>query len=278
MKNPKMEAIEAISLAMNEMMNTFNTLKTTILDSKNYLAGATLCPQTGAKIDGDIRENLIKALGDWNIHSTSTAGEVIRYIGYFVASDAIISSVEHFNTAKETLTSTSMALSAQGVSEREMRNAYAKAGFPVIHPLQARRAIRVIDAEDLQHISFSVAKNIESIERLPVQKARERLEKAEADDILAMLVNLESNDTVRWHKPVAAHIRANIVHKSEKHGRQSKMIHASLPILIKGSQQLPKIIFNQPSDSRTRKARSDTASNNKIPLPFINDGYLSFGA
>lgn len=277
MKNSKMEAIAAISLAMNEMTDAFNALKTTILDSNNYLAGAILCPQTGTEIGGDIRENLIKAFGDWNIHSSSTAGEVVRYVGYFAASDPIACSVERFNTAKEILTSTSMSLSAQGITEREMRSAYAKAGFPVIHPLQARRTIKVIDAENLQHISFSIAKNIESIERLPVQKARERLEKAEADDILAMLVNLDPNDTVRWHKPVATHIRANIVHKSEEHGRQSKMIHASLPIIIKGSQQLPKIIFNQPKNSRTRKTRSDTASNNKIALPFINDGYLSFG-
>lgn len=276
MKISQIKAIEHLSLAMTELADTFNKLKDTILDNDNYLAGAILCSQTGVELGGDSRENLIKALGDWNIHSTSTTGEVIRYIGYYTACDAIIDNIDRFNAAKEKLTNTSRSLSAQGTTEREMRNAYAKAGFPVIHPLQARRTIKVIDAQNLQHISFSVAKKIESIEKVPIQIARERLENAEAHDILAMLVNLAPNDIVRWHKPVATHIRANIVHNSKEFGRQSKMIHASLPVIIKGSKQLPKIIFNQPKDTQTRKTRSDTISSNKIALPFINDGYLSF--
>lgn len=275
MTQSNLQAIEAISKSMTGLTDTFITVKSLILDGDNFITGEILCPETGEVITGNPRENLIKALGDWNIHSSSTAGEVVRYPGYFLACDKIVSAIRSLNEAKENLSNTTKNLVADGATEREIRNAYAKSGHAVIHPLQARRLIKIVNNNNLRRISFSIAKRIESIEKLTVQKAAKRLENHEAFDLLELLVNLNPDDTVRWHRPVSSHIRANIVHEAAQGAeRQSKMIHSSLPIIIENGTELPKIVFNQPKENR--KKRSDTLSLNKVLLPFIKDGYMSF--
>lgn len=274
MTNEKPNAIEHLGTALELLTNSFNELRSSILNRQNEIKGSLLRADNGQEIIGDKREGLIKALGDWDIHPTSTAGEVTRYIGCFAVQEEITNKIHQFNDAKDNLTKTSKNLSSLGVSEREMRNAYAKNGFPLLHPLQARRLIRVICNKNLRSISFSIAKSIESIEKITVKVARQRLENHDACDILSMISNLNADHQVRWHKPVNTHIRANIVHRSGEDGRSSKMIHCSLPIIINNAHDLPKIVFNQPKEPR--KKRNDTLSKNKIALPFISEGYLSF--
>jgi hypothetical protein len=273
MTNEKPNAIEHVGTALELLTHSFNELKSSILNSQS-IKGSLLRIDNGQEITGDTKEGLIKALGDWDIHPSSTAGEVTRYIGCFAVKEEITNKIHQFNDAKENLTKTSKNLTSLGISEREMRSAYAKNGFPLLHPLQARRLIRVICNQNLRSISFSIAKSIESIEKVTVKTARQRLESNDAWDILDMIANLSSDDQVRWHKPVNTHIRANIVHRSEEGVRSSKMIHCSLPIIISNANDLPKIVFNQPRERR--KKRNDTLSTNKIPLPFISEGYLSF--
>jgi hypothetical protein len=267
------DTIAAIKSAMDELLSAFNELKRQILNKDNALKGAILCPETGEATEGDARENLIKALGDWNIHPTANSGEVVRFPGCYAASADIVAAVHHFNEAKENLTSTTKSLIASGTAERALRHAYSNAGYPTIHPLQARRLVRVVDGENLKRISFSIAKRVESIEKITAKQAWKRLESNEAFEIIKQIANLAPNETVRWHKPVGAHIRANVVHQEEGGKRISRMLHSSLPIIIDGDT-LPKIVFNHPSQGR--KKRSDTLSNNRIELPFIRNGYLSF--
>jgi len=274
MSEIKPDSIAEISTAMDNMISQFHTLKSVILKKENVITGNTLCPTTGEKTKGDVRENLIKALGDWDIHATSTTGEVIRYPGYFLVSTEVVNAIHAFNEAKEALTTTTKALVEGGASEREIRNAYAKSGFPLIHPLQARRLIRVINSENLKRIGFSIAKKITSVEKINVKLARKRLENNNAFDILNALVNLNETDTVRWHRPVNKHIRANILHENAQGEKQAKMVHASMPIIIDGGLQLPEITFNIPKESH--KKRNDELSKNKIALPFIKDGYMTF--
>ena len=274
MTDKNTQAVHDISAAMDELSSTFTALKSLILNKQNTLAGEVLQPDTGEAIKGDSRENLIKALGDWDIHPSSNSGEVMRYPGYFIACDEIIEAVYAFNAAKDKLTSTTKALMQAGTSEREMRTAYAKCGFPLIHPLQARRTIKVISNENLKRISFSIANRIESIEKISVKLACKRLENNDAHDISALLANMSPDDTVRWHKPVSSHIRANILHQDSSGERFPKMIHSSLPIMIVGGHELPSIVFNQAKERR--KKRSDTLSSNRIAIPFVKHGFLSF--
>lgn len=273
MTNTNTDSITAINVAMDSMTSAFSSLKSLILDKQNSIVGSIICPETGTEIAGDSRENLIKALGDWDIHSTSNAGEVVRYPGYFAVCKEIINAIHDFNEAKKNLTTTTKSLISGGVTEREMRNAYNKNGFAVIHPLQARRLIRIVDGENLKRISFSIAKRVEGIEKITAKLAFKRLENNNAYDILSLLANLSPDDIVRWHKPIGSHIRANVVHQTDGADRQTKMMHSSLPIMIDGSV-LPEIVFNQPKD--TRKKRSDTLAKNRIELPFVKGGYLSF--
>lgn len=266
--------IAAISAAMSDMTNAFNSLKSLILNKENRIKGAILCPETGNEIKGDSRELLIKAFGDWNIHPTSTSGEVVRYPGYFITDKKIINAIHSFNKAKENLTLTTKNLVANGVTEREIRNAYSKSGFAVIHPLQARRTIRVINGKNLKRISFSIAKNVESIEKIKARLVLKRLENNNAYDILSLLAHLNPDEIVRWHRPVSAHIRANVIHQAVGADRQTKMMHSSLPIIIDEASEMPEITFNQPKASR--KKRSDTLAKNRIDLPFVKGGYLSF--
>lgn len=271
------QAVEAIANSMTKLTDNFNTVKSHILDKNNLIIGKILSPDTGEVIAGNPRENLIKALGDWNIPTDSTAGEVARYPGYFLVGDTVLSAIRSLNEAKINLTETTKILVSTGATERDIRRAYAKNGYPIIHPLQARRLIKIVNSKNLKRISFSIARRIESIEKITVQKAIKRLENHEAFDLIELIANLSPSDTVRWHKPVNAHVRANIVHESEELGRQSKMIHSSLPIIIDSATEqskLPNIVFNKPKENR--KKRSDTLSLNKIPLPFINHGYMSF--
>lgn len=270
----KTEIISTINLAMDELVSSYNTLKSLILNPENRIQGQTICPETGEETQGNHRENLVKALGNWDIHPTSTTGEVMRYLGYYMACEEIISATHNLNSAKENLTKKTKMLTASGATEREIREAYKKIGFPKIHPLQARRQIKIVNNENLKRISFSVAKRIESIEKISVELACKRLEKNDAHDIIALMANLNPTDIVRWHKPVGTHIRANIVHVDENKNRQAKMIHTSLPIIIDGNGELPKVVFNHPKEHR--KKRSDTLSGNRVKIPFIKDGYLSF--
>ncbi len=274
MSEIKLDSIANINAAMDNMTSKFHALKSVILKKENVIIGSTLCPTTGEKNKGDARENLIKALGDWDIHATSTTGEVVRYPGYFLASTEVVNAIYAFNEAKEALTITTKALVAEGVSEREIRTAYAKSGFSLIHPLQARRLIKVISSENLKRIGFSIAKKITSVEKINVKLARKRLENNNAFDILNALVNLNETDIVRWHRPVNKHIRANILHETAQGEKLAKMVHASMPIIIAGGFQLPEITFNIPKDSH--KKRNDELSKNKIALPFIKDGYMTF--
>lgn len=274
MTQSNIDTIAAIRAAMDSMTQAFSSLRSLILDKGNSIQGSILCPETGVEIKGDSRENLIKALGDWNIHPSSNAGEVVRYPGYFIACKEIIEAIHAFNRAKENLTVTTKNLIANGTTEREMRSAYSKNGFAVIHPLQARRTIKVVSGENLKRISFSIAKHVESIEKIKAKLAFKRLENNNAYDILSLLAHLSPDDTVRWHKPVGLHIRANVIHHADGKNRQTKMMHSSLPIIIDGKGELPEVIFNQPRESR--KKRSDTIAKNRIDLPFVKGGYLSF--
>lgn len=226
--------------------------------------GVMFCPLTYSALEGSPEYLLRMAVADYVIPSHSENGSVNRYPGVFSVPSEVIDLTHQLNTAKMALELAVKAGEASGMDSLEIRSIYRQAGHPRLHPKQAWRQVVVLDGEGLQSVGFTVAKYVKSSEVISAADATEWLVNNGAFDIAGHIASNHAQ-SVRVRRPVAPHIRANVVWGA-KEDRRSRMIYASLPILIpEGTWPQKRVRFNQP---REHAKRNDYTIESTIPVPF----------
>lgn len=212
-----------------------------------------------------------EALGDLNCDDQRKDGQVVRYPGVVEVSSLAWQKLHQFNQAKQALREAVDRCYQLGAKAHELRIAYSRAALPRLHPLMAWRKINLLE-EQLESIGFTVAKGIDSIERMTVGQAIAQLEGI-GDDVAEQISRYPRDKQLSWHEPTSPHIRANLVWKTES-STQKKQKHACLPFFVPiGQWPTKRVRWNKPKETEG-EARNDSLKGDRFELPFRTGGFL----
>lgn len=214
---------------------------------------------------------LREAVLDIMIDSDSTNGMVNRYPGVFSVPSSVIRLTEQLNEAKAFFQQAVSELVDAGYKPERVRSIYRLAGAPRLHALQAWRQIQIIEGDDLSSIGFTLAKHLNASYTLSAEDSYNALLSQNQPEIANMILE-QGATSVRWHKPIAKHVKANIVWGAGE-TRATRLAYASLPFLIEGDTWPSKRVrFNQP---RENSKRNDVRTANFIPLPHSAGSHIT---
>ncbi|MEH6688669.1 MAG: hypothetical protein V7693_15585 [Halopseudomonas sabulinigri] len=246
-------SLEKLMCLSHEILGRITSSRGIMFDSATY-----------SEIEGSPTYLLRSALGDLSIPTDAENGNVNRYPGVFCVSDDSLTDIKSLNIAKAAFQSAVNSAESAGCTRIDMRKIYRAMGASRLHPKHAWRQVTILEETDLQSVGFTVAKNSESSSQMTLVEVNEILNKFGAFDIAAV-VNNSGAKHIRWHEPVAPHVRANVVWGSKEDSRR-QMFYASMPFIIpEGIWPEKRVRFNKP---RHHSKRSDFSQLGNIPLPF----------
>ena len=263
--------MNALETDVAESISTLKALSHEWTKEVSVIRGVMYNPLTYSEKEGAPVYLLRSAVLDFDLPRDATNGEVNRYPGLFSVPHTVIDKTKALNEAKQHLQAAVKALEKAGYTSHQMRTVYRLSGATRLHPKHAWRQISILPGNDIASIGFTVAKKLESSALIPIDDAIEMLVARGADSIADQLYG-SGAVSVRWHEPIAKHIRANVVWGSAEH-RLEKMYYASMPFLIEGDcWPFKRVRFNVP---RSHNRRSDARVEASIPLPFRDGGHLT---
>lgn len=230
------------------------------------------CVEDNSEVASDSPSEYVKdALGDLNCRDNQKDGQVTRYPGVVEISPEAWNALQQLNEAKVSLRDAVNRCYGAGAKSHELRNSYIRAGLPRLHPLLAWRKVALVDVRP-QSIGFTVAKGIDSIERMSVAQAIAQLEGV-GDDVIEQIARYPRNASVSWHEPTSPHIRANFVWATES-PPQKKQLHACLPFFVPmGHWPSKRVRWNPPKNTESEQ-RNDALKGDRFELPFRAGGFL----
>lgn len=266
------QATEALKGALDGLVESLHQLRSAILKPGAVIQGVSYDMHLATPLEGEPCELLVRALSCWDMAEQSSNGSVPRFPGVYEVSEEVLERANIHNGQKQYFEDCIKALIESGIKPNKMRELYRRFGHAKIHPLQAWRQINVITVPSLSSISFTIAKFTESIETLSFDESIARLSRGNASDVIEQLIQMADSKAVRWHKPIATHVRANLVWGA-KEQRLSRMLYASLPILLQEGNWPKRVRFNKPRQHAKRSDAKDARAT--IHLPFRDGAYLT---